>query len=561
MEAASRQVISLEKMSEPDTTSIKTEGDECTGDTKSIKSEGECTGDSNSSTPSSTRSEDFDTKLANLFATAKGQAFARRVGVEEENRVHFLPKASRGEDDLRTAAGRANARSLDLPEAFGVRGRARLRDPPEARRVSGRDREHEARRVSDSQRGRWLRREIRKMVQDKKINMESEPTMEEILKQIRLPSDAQLQDFRDPIKQWMRVHLGLDEQDPIPWLTWKKENLPEPEEEEEIKIKRDPDWIPPTPPRGVNLMGLADFRIAFNTSEKIPNNDVKIFSSVEQALKSKEEDVCLYQRRSRNIIRTTRKSLLEEEEKKKKLVEEREKKKKEMEERRRDRKYGGDQSGSKGKRKDPRDESRHRSCTAQRVRRRDSYASSRSPPRKRLKQSEEWVERTYSSSRRSVKSPPRHRSPRERIRTRSPREMIRSRSPRERERIRTRSPRERIRCRSRSPRERIRSRSPREIIRRTRSPMRQHERLIVDYHCGRYEERRDYHSRGGERNRSEERRDYHSRGRERDRSEERRDYHSRGRERDRYEERRHSRDKSEERRYVRARERSWYQHR
>ena len=527
LEAASRQVISLEKMSEPDTTSIKTEGDECTGDTKSIKSEGECTGDSNSSSPSSTRSEDFDTKLANLFATAKGQAFARRVGVEEENRVHFLPKASRGEDDLRTAAGRANARSLDLPEAFGVRGRARLRDPPEARRVSGRDREHEARRVSDSQRGRWLRREIRKMVQDKKINMESEPTMEEILKQIRLPSDAQLQDFRDPIKQWMRVHLGLDEQDPIPWLTWKKENLPEPEEEEEIKIKRDPDWIPPTPPRGVNLMGLADFRIAFNTSEKIPNNDVKIFSSVEQALKSKEEDVCLYQRRSRNIIRTTRKSLLEEEEKKKKLVEEREKKKKEMEERRRDRKYGGDQSGSKGKRKDPRDESRHRSCTAQRVRRRDSYASSRSPPRKRLKQSEEWVERTYSSSRRSVKSPPRHRSPRERIRTRSPREMIRSRSPRER--IRTRSPRERIRCRSRSPRERIRSRSPREIIRRTRSPMRQHERLIVDYHCGRYEERRDYHSRG--------------------------------RERDRYEERRHSRDKSEERRYVRARERSWYQHR
>ena len=275
--------------------------------------------------------------------------------------------------------------------------------------------------------GRWL---TEKMLQ-LEINYELEPTFEEIFKQIRLPSDEQVRNnFKEPIKRWREVNLKL-EKDEIPWLSWNKAILPE------VEIKREPDRIPSSPPR-VNMMGVAGYTKFFSHGD-VPSND-RVYMNVRNALQSNQEEVCIYQKVSCSIIRTTRKSLLEEQEKKK-VVEEYG---------RRDRRGGRDQSGSKGRwrydgRKDPRhhrDGARFRSSSTQRVRRRDSNSpprrkraklttveeeerperrpyganasarSEKSPPRKRLKRTyvEEWVadeRRPYSASARF--SPPRQR--------------------------------------------------------------------------------------------------------------------------------------------------------
>ena len=398
--------------------------------------------------------------------------------------------------------------------------------------------------------GRWL---TEKMLQ-LEINYELEPTFEEIFKQIRLPSDEQVwNNFQDPIRRWREVNLDLVK-DPIPWLSWDKKLLPE------VEIKREPDWIPPSPPR-VNMMGVADYTKFFSRVD-VPRDD-RVYMNVRNALQSNQEEVCIYQKVSCSIIRTTRKSLLEEQEKKK-VVEEYG---------RRDRRGGRDQSGSKGRwrydgRKDPRhhrDGARFRSSSTQRVRRRDSNSP---PRRKRVKltivEEERPERRPYgaSASARSEKSPPRKRLKRayveewvERERrpysasasTRS--ESNNDKSPRQRKewerRSQTPPPRQRRDERWYVEEERRRK----EWLRRSQTPPpRKRSR-------GRSEERREYHT---TRDRSGERREYHTRARVRDRSGERREYHTRARDRsgERREYHVHVRDRSEERS-----RKKWYQHR
>ena len=67
---------------------------------------------------------------------------------------------------------------------------------------------------------------------------DSEPTEEEITRQLRLPSKEMVEthQFKEPIMNWKPT-----EETNIPG--WKKELLPEEE------IVRPADWRPPTPPR------------------------------------------------------------------------------------------------------------------------------------------------------------------------------------------------------------------------------------------------------------------------------------------------------------------------
>jgi len=91
--------------------------------------------------------------------------------------------------------------------------------------------------VDKPQRGAWLSEQYKEYFAKNKVD-DSRPSNEEIVKQIRLPSEDQVADFQEPINNWSMVEEG--EVNVIP--TWDKNLLPDEE------VIHDVNWRPPTPP-------------------------------------------------------------------------------------------------------------------------------------------------------------------------------------------------------------------------------------------------------------------------------------------------------------------------
>ena len=95
-------------------------------------------------------------------------------------------------------------------------------------------------------RGRWLEEQHRTYLQEHGGDTEP-PSVEEVARQIRLPSRAQVEagDWVDPAKRWVEVA-------PSAGWGWARDLLPQ---EEEV---RGPGWRPPTPPKpDRSLLGRA----------------------------------------------------------------------------------------------------------------------------------------------------------------------------------------------------------------------------------------------------------------------------------------------------------------
>ena len=184
----------------------------------------------------------------------------------------------------------------------------------------------------DPKRDWKLEDEMRKYREENGIESDSEPTEEEITKQIRLPTwqpdkiKKQGQDlFKEPILTWVSVDpdekypSGDDkmesrrDQSYAEWLgedrvpTWDKERLPKEE------VIRSPNWRPPTPPR-VNI-SLIKFSQEFENEEESRRNKPrrpKTYNSKEAVFDDRdldeEESIVLYDKEC--IITTTKRALI-----------------------------------------------------------------------------------------------------------------------------------------------------------------------------------------------------------------------------------------------------------
>ena len=95
-------------------------------------------------------------------------------------------------------------------------------------------------------RGRWMEEQHRTYLQEHGGDTEP-PSVEEVARQIRLPSRAQVEagDWVDPAKRWVEVA-------PSAGWGWARDLLPQEE------VVRGPDWRPPTPPKpDRSLLGRA----------------------------------------------------------------------------------------------------------------------------------------------------------------------------------------------------------------------------------------------------------------------------------------------------------------
>ena len=88
-------------------------------------------------------------------------------------------------------------------------------------------------------RGEWLEKEHKRLLEEKGVESDSEPTEELITKQVMLPTKEMVdkQEFKEPITNWVAVDTPSD------FANWSREGLPEEE------VVRPPDWRPPTPPQ------------------------------------------------------------------------------------------------------------------------------------------------------------------------------------------------------------------------------------------------------------------------------------------------------------------------
>lgn len=86
-------------------------------------------------------------------------------------------------------------------------------------------------------RGAWLSEQLKEYFA-KNGNEDSDPTHDEIVKQIRLPFMKEGAVFQEPIMMWVTVEEGED--NPVP--SWDKSLLPDEE------VVHGVDWQPPTPP-------------------------------------------------------------------------------------------------------------------------------------------------------------------------------------------------------------------------------------------------------------------------------------------------------------------------
>jgi len=144
--------------------------------------------------------------------------------------------------------------------------------------------------------GVWLTGRIREYRQEVGMERDSEPSEEEIRRQLKLPSREQVQtnSFKDPITQWVEV----EPTDHVPWLSWNKDILPE------VEVVKPPGWQPSTPPRCD--IGLMKYKEHFE-KENIPSTSNGLVPSREMALTEEnsadDEEVVICD--SACVLRTT----------------------------------------------------------------------------------------------------------------------------------------------------------------------------------------------------------------------------------------------------------------
>ena len=179
--------------------------------------------------------------------------------------------------------------------------------------------------------GKFLENEMKKYHKENPVLSDSEPTEEEITRQIRLPTwqpdkikEQGKELYQEPILKWVSVdptekypagdeHIQSRRSTYAEWLgedrvpTWDKEILPEEE------VVRPPDWRPPTPPR-VNI-SLIEFSQQFETEEEARRNKPrhpKTYNSKEAVFDDRDlredESIVLYDKEC--IITTTKGALL-----------------------------------------------------------------------------------------------------------------------------------------------------------------------------------------------------------------------------------------------------------
>ena len=157
-------------------------------------------------------------------------------------------------------------------------------------------------------RGEWLEREHKRLLEDKGLESDSEPTEELIIKQVMLPNKEMVDrnKFREPITIWVNVDKPSD----FCLSDWSREGLPEEE------VVRPPDWRPPTPPRDdTSLITYIDpskkldekeLRAKMKKVVKVYGNKIEVFN--DRTLREGKE-IAVYD--AACIIRITKKALEE----------------------------------------------------------------------------------------------------------------------------------------------------------------------------------------------------------------------------------------------------------
>ena len=159
-------------------------------------------------------------------------------------------------------------------------------------------------------RGEWLEREHKRLLEDKGLESDSEPTEELIIKQVMMPTKEMVDrnKFREPITIWVNVDKPSD----FCLSDWSREGLPEEE------VVRPPDWRPPTPPRDdISLIPT------YIDPSKAPDEEEELRAKIKEVVKVYEnKNEVLHDRTLREdkeitvydaacIIRITKKALEE----------------------------------------------------------------------------------------------------------------------------------------------------------------------------------------------------------------------------------------------------------
>jgi len=129
--------------------------------------------------------------------------------------------------------------------------------------------------VEKPKRGAWLSEQLKEYFA-KNGNEDSDPTDDEIVKQIRLPSMNEGSVFQEPIMKWVTFTVEEGEDDHIP--SWDKSLLPDEE------VVHDLDWKPPTPPSEAVFDFINRFEKEVKDETKI-NKVLKVGDSLNDALR------------------------------------------------------------------------------------------------------------------------------------------------------------------------------------------------------------------------------------------------------------------------------------
>ena len=249
-------------------------------------------------------------------------------GKDKYNKEVSSDKGRDGNEDIRDTWKERGEPSRDLSRSRDRRRTSRDKSPP---RSNLRDRlmeiTNEAGECKDPSRGKFLESEMKKYQEENPALGDSEPTEEEITRQIRLPTwqpDKIKELYQEPLRKWVSVdpsekypagdeHIQSRRSTYADWLgedrvpNWDKEILPEEE------VVRPPDWRPPTPPR-VNF-SLTELTQQFETEEEARRNKPrhsKTYNSKEAVFEDRDLDedeiIVLYDKEC--IITTTKGALI-----------------------------------------------------------------------------------------------------------------------------------------------------------------------------------------------------------------------------------------------------------
>ena len=157
-------------------------------------------------------------------------------------------------------------------------------------------------------RGEWLEKEHKRLLEEKGVESDSEPTEELITKQVMLPTKEMVdkQEFKEPITKWVTV------EEPSDFAKWSREGLPEEE------VVRPPDWRPPTPPRvDISLLSYIDPSNGPGEDEERRakrKKAEKVYQNKEEVLNDRDlrddKEIVVYD--AACVIRTTKEALREQ---------------------------------------------------------------------------------------------------------------------------------------------------------------------------------------------------------------------------------------------------------